>query len=93
MRFFWSPDHRTWRVQSKDGGNFELGVPLDGSGYTGGLESNPEDPTQIYRWYIVRQYDSEGGVHATANPEPVNSIIYRYLSDGGAVYLSDIFDT
>jgi RHS repeat-associated protein len=92
LRFFWSLDRRTWRVQSKDGSNIELGVPLDGSGYTGALERNPEDPTQIFRWYIARQYDGEGDVQTTT-PQPVNSIIYRYQRDGEAVYLSDIFDT
>ena len=39
LRFFWSPDHRTWRGQAKDGTNFELGVPLDGTGYEGALET------------------------------------------------------
>jgi hypothetical protein len=92
LRFFWSPDHRSWRVQSKDGGNLEFGVPLDGSGSTNALETNPEDPKQIYRWYLARHYDSEGTVQVAA-PQPVNKVIYRYLRDGDALYLSDIFDT
>jgi RHS repeat-associated protein len=93
LRFFWSADHRTWRVQSKDGGNFEFGVPLDGSGYTGALEANPDRPAEIYRWCLVRQYDSEGGVNATSTPQPVNAIVYRYMADHGATYLSEIYDT
>lgn len=93
LRFFWSPDHRTWRVNAKDGATFEFGVPLDGSGYTGALETNPDRSSEIYRWYMARQYDSEGGVHAQAAPQPVNVVVYRYIQDGGAVYLTDVFDT
>lgn len=93
LRFFWSPDHKTWRGQSKDGGNVELGVPLDGSGYTGALEANPDRSAEIYRWYIVRQYDSEGGVNGQSSPAPINSIVYRYQNDHGSVYLSDLYDT
>src|SRR5438477_546229 len=32
-RFFWSPDHRTWRGQAKGGESMELGAPLDGCTY------------------------------------------------------------
>ncbi len=92
LRFFWAPNHRTWRVQSRDGGNFEFGVPLDGSGYAGALEANRDRPSEIFRWYIVRQYDSHGDVNV-ATPRPVNAIVYRYAEDGGALYLSDLYYT
>ena len=29
LRFFWSPDHKTWRVQDKSGVSMELGLPLN----------------------------------------------------------------
>jgi RHS repeat-associated protein len=93
VRVFWSPDHRTWRTQSKDGTNMEFGVPLDGSGYADALQTNPDEPQEIFRWYLVRQYDSEGGVNATAAPRPVNVVVYRYVSNAGTPYLSDIYDT
>lgn len=93
LRFFWSPDHHTWRVQSKDGVNLELGVPLDGTGDTGGLEANPARPGEIYRWHMVRQYDSRGEADAMPKPKPVNLVVFRYLHDGAIAYLSDIFHT
>jgi RHS repeat-associated protein len=93
LRFFWSPDHRTWRAQGKDGANMELGVPLDGSGYDDALESNPDNPAEISRWYLVRQYDPQGGANDAAGPTPVNLIQYRYLRHGGGLYLSDLYDT
>jgi RHS repeat-associated protein len=93
LRVFWSPDHRTWRAQSKDGGNFEFGIPLDGTGYTGALETNPDRSSEIFRWHLVRQYDSEGDVNGASTPAPVNVIQYRYMEDGGTLYLTDIYDT
>ena len=96
LRFFWSADHRTWRVQDKSGVTMELGVPLDGSNDTGALETNPSHPEQIYRWHLVRQYDAQG----VANPAgplmvatPNNVVVYRYFQRDNAAYLSDIFDT
>jgi RHS repeat-associated protein len=89
MRFFWSPDHQTWRVQGKDGTNMELGVPLDASGYQGALERNPDLPAQIFRWYLARQYDTQ----VAAGGQPVNTVVYRYAADGNVPYLTDIFDT
>jgi RHS repeat-associated protein len=94
LRFFWSGDHSTWRVQDKSGVTMELGVPLDGSGYRGGLETNPANPSEIYRWNLVRQYDTQGDANpASGNPQPLNVVVYRYLEDGSARYLSDIYDT
>ena len=94
LRFFWSPDHLTWRVQDKSGVSMELGVPLDGSGSTGGLERNPDNHREIYKWSLVRQYDAYGAANpASGNPQPVNAVVYRYVQDGGRSYLSDIFDT
>lgn len=93
LRFFWSPDHKTWRVQSKDGNNLELGAPLDGTGYTGALEANPTRPNEIYRWHLVRQYDPRGAPDALPNPAPVNIVAYRYFHDAGVAYLSDVFHT
>jgi RHS repeat-associated protein len=91
-RFFWSPDHQTWRVQSKSGEGMELGVPLDGSGYSGGLESDPNTPSNIFKWNLVRQYDAYGTL-GTATPTPANPVVYRYMQDGSTAYLSDIYDT
>ena len=94
LRFFWSPDHLTWRVQDKSGVTMELGVPLDGSGYASALERNPDAPPEIYRWHLVRQYDTHGLANpATGWPNPANVVVYRYLQDAGMAYVSDIFDT
>ncbi len=95
LRFFWSPDHRSWRVQSKSGESMELGVPLDGSGYAGALESDPANPAHVFRWDLARQYDNEGTPPpaGAAAPAPVNPIAYRYASVGGIAYLSDVYAT
>lgn len=105
LRFFWSPDHLTWRVQNKSGVTMELGVPLDGSGTRDALEVNPSPRAksargctttsdEIYRWHLVRQYDTYGDSNpATGNPSPFNVVVYKYFQDGGQALLSDIFDT
>ncbi|MGH7437933.1 MAG: SpvB/TcaC N-terminal domain-containing protein, partial [Polyangiaceae bacterium] len=97
LRFFWSPNHKTWRVQSKSGENMEFGAPLDGSGDTSGLESDPSNSSHVFRWNLVRQYDAYGdGANppdATTLPTPLNPVVYRYLADGSMTYLSDIYDT
>jgi RHS repeat-associated protein len=94
MRFFWLKDHRSWRVQDKSGMSLELGMPLDGSGRTDGLETNPDVPSEIYRWHVTRQYDMYGTVNdAVLPPVPHNVVVYRYRQDGGRAYLADVFDT
>lgn len=93
LRFFWSPDHQTWRVQDKSGVTMELGVPLDGSGYTGALEVNPGDNSEIFRWSITRQYDTYGELDSATLVRPHNVVVYRYQQVAGATYLTDIFDT
>jgi RHS repeat-associated protein len=93
MRFFWSSDHRTWRIQSKDGLHFELGVPLSDASDTSGLEANPTRPQEIYRWHLVRQYDSHGEPDAVPAPLPTNLVVYRYRDDASVRYLSDVYYT
>src|ERR1041385_6568269 len=97
LRFFWSPDHLTWRVQSREGNSMEFGVPLNGANDHNALEENPDAPpsTEIYRWLLVRMYDSFGGANAaTGLPSVVNRARYMYSSFGGtAKYLTDIYDT
>ncbi|HKQ69699.1 MAG TPA: SpvB/TcaC N-terminal domain-containing protein, partial [Polyangiaceae bacterium] len=88
LRFFWSPNHRTWRIQDKTGIQFELGVPLDGSYYTGALEADPADPSKIFQWHVVRQYDAHVD---DGNGQPLNVITYRYIGSGGLAYLSDVY--
>ena len=94
LRFFFSPDKRTWRVQSKSGVTMELGVPLNETSYEEGLERNPDNLDEIYRWCITRQYDTYGNANpASGTPTPSNVVAYRYFQEGGMAYLSDIFDT
>lgn len=95
LRFFWSPNHLTWRVQDKSGVTLELGVPLDGSNYRGGVLVNPENG-KVARWALVRQYDTYGTVNpatADAKVTPNNVVIYRYHAAEPAILLSDIYDT
>ena len=93
LRFFLSPERKTWRVQSKDGVTMELGLPRDGSGYTGAIEANRDAPDEIYRWSLARKYDTYGtrGVHGEL--DPANVVYYRYIHEAGQAYLSDIYDT
>ncbi len=96
LRFFWSSDFRTWRVQSKTGETMELGAPLAAAGATsseGVLETDPANPSHIFRWNISRQYDAQGGANASPST-PVNIVVYRYdYRFGNMAYLSDIYDT
>ncbi|MBI3202989.1 MAG: hypothetical protein HYZ29_15730, partial [Myxococcales bacterium] len=87
LRFFWGNGGKTWRVQSKTGVTMELGVPLNEGTYTDGLERNAQALDEIFRWHLVRQYDT----HGDANPK--NVVVYRYAQDSGRAYLSDIYDT
>ena len=95
LRFFWSPDHRTWRIQDKSGSSTELGVPLDGSNSTSALEADPSNLGRIFSWHVARQYDVQGDVNPAAGavPRPVNAIVYKYQVIDGTSYLADIFDT
>src|SRR5690606_6875421 len=92
QRFFWSPDHLTWRVQGQDGSQLELGVPLDGSADDNALEANPDRPGEVAKWHLARAYDHRGDLDRP-DPQPINVVAYRYINDGGTLYLSDIFDT
>jgi RHS repeat-associated protein len=87
-RYFWSPDHRSWRVQAHDGKTFEYGVALDGAGDTNALEADPLAPANVFRWNLARAYDAHG-----APAQPVNVVRYRYLQASGIAYLSDVYDT
>jgi RHS repeat-associated protein len=96
QRFFWSPDHRTWRIQDKSGVTMELGVALDGLDDPQALETDPADERRIYRWNLSREYDAH--VEATApvsgaSPRPLNVVAFRYVTIDGESYLSDIYDT
>ncbi len=94
LRFFWSRDHRTWRVQDKNGSGMELGVPLDGGPTSGTIEVDPTTGLRIFRWDLSRQYDAYGDANlATGTPLPVNVVQYRYTVDGAISYLTDIYDT
>jgi RHS repeat-associated protein len=96
QRFFWSPDHRTWRVQEKSGVTMELGVALDGADDPQALETDPANPNRIYRWNLSREYDAHVEATAPAGgaaPRPLNLVAFRYLTVDGESYLSDIYDT
>ena len=96
-RFFWSPAHRTWRVQAgQSGTTLEFGVPLDGSNDENALEVSTEgQDARIYRWNLARAYDTQGTgkPFEDAEPHPINVTAYRYMHDGGLTYLSDVYDT
>jgi RHS repeat-associated protein len=93
LRFFWSPNHLTWRVQDKSGVTMELGMPLDGVD-VGALERNPDNASEVFRWSLARQYDTYGNANPPVGaPTPVNLVVFQYFQDGGTAYLRDIFDT
>ena len=94
-RFFWSADHLTWRVQAKSGATIEFGVPLDGSGDRGALEADPAAPARVYRWLVVREYDNQGPSAPASEPapKPPNVVAFRYESQDGTAYITDIYDT
>ncbi len=85
-RAFWSPDHRTWLVQSPGGAQMELGAPLD-SGATDSLDldtdANAQSPP-VFRWRLARQYGSD---------RLSNIIVYDWKRDpfDNLAYLTDIY--
>jgi hypothetical protein len=88
-RFFWSPDHNSWRVQSKSGAVREYGLAADGVDQ-GGIDREAVGGG-AFRWNLVRLYDPMG---------TANEIFYVWKtlappSDGVSAmgYLSDIYDT
>ncbi|MGE3672539.1 MAG: SpvB/TcaC N-terminal domain-containing protein, partial [Polyangiaceae bacterium] len=95
-RFFLAEDKLTWRVQSQSGTVLEFGVPLNDRNYRNALEVNPDRPTEIYRWCLVRSYDAFGNANPstpTAVPTPNNPVVYRYEQFGGIAHLTAIYDT
>ncbi|MFN0246523.1 MAG: toxin TcdB middle/N-terminal domain-containing protein, partial [Kofleriaceae bacterium] len=89
LRFFWSPNHKTWIVQSKAGVTVELGEALDTTGGDGAIEADPASSNRIFRWNVAREYD----LQRDAKGRPVNVVAYRYAKDRGTAYLTDIYDT
>ncbi len=83
LRFFWSPDHLTWRIQDQGGVTMEFG------GDANALETNPSKATQIFRWNLAREYDA----HVDSAGAPLNVVAFKYLQVGGLSYVSDIYDT
>jgi len=99
-RFFWSPDHYTWRVQTKTGETREYGLPADGIGGVGGIDQGirdlkignvPYETAGVFRWNLVRRYDAVNDA---------NEIVYvwRQLSSSDGDLspigsLTDIYDT
>jgi len=87
-RFFWSPDHKTWRVQTKTGETREYGVPTYGTRGEGGID---KDGNGLFRWNLVRRYDTM---------DNANEIVYvwqnlddRAVGTSPIASLTDIYDT
>jgi RHS repeat-associated protein len=102
LRFFWSPDHRTWVVQDKSGVTMELGYPLLSGGPAPGgtipsdvgeraTEHNPDIPSEVFRWSLVRQYDQHLSNGTTG--APLNVVLYDYAKNGEKSYVTDIYDS
>jgi RHS repeat-associated protein len=88
-RFFWSPNHKTWRVQTKSGETREYGVPTYGSNSESGIDKDSTGGN--FRWNLVRRYDAMNNA---------NEIVYvwQQLSDptigtSPIGSLTDIYDT
>lgn len=97
LRYFWSPDRMTWRAQAKSGVVMEFGRPRVGPLAAGGeaaaMETDPNHGTHIARWFLSREFDSADTQSPGSGESPVNIVVYRYGSDGGASYLQDVYDT
>jgi hypothetical protein len=95
-RYFWSPDRKTWMVQTHSGITSFFGQPMDKIAAGDGRELadvlfriQAPSTSIIYRWNLVRQYDTIGNV-----------VVYSWSSAQAAVgdvlgiqYLTDIYDT
>ncbi|WP_394838679.1 hypothetical protein LVJ94_17450 [Pendulispora rubella] len=92
LRFFWSPNQRTWKVESPTGEVFELGEPLTaGMGASEAIEYDTEPPFKStdrdhpIRWRVVLRYDAHGGA------QPNNVVRYDWsVLNYGAKFLVPI---
>ncbi|WP_394828326.1 RHS repeat-associated core domain-containing protein [Pendulispora albinea] len=88
VRYFLSPDRRTWRADGKSGVQAEYGAPRDDIGNFSGLDAGAaaaDGKPIAFRWNLVRQW---GNGRA-------NVVVYRWERFQGEArgYLVDIFDT
>lgn len=91
LRFFQSSTGRTWLVEDRSGETIELGAPLDNTGDSEALDS---DASGIFRWNVIRRYDTEGATFGSPQLAPVNVARYRWQNIvGPRGYLTDVFDT
>jgi RHS repeat-associated protein len=88
-RFFWSPDHKTWRVQTKSGETREYGAPTYGSSSESGIDK--DSTGGLFRWNLVRRYDAMNNA---------NEIVYVWQQLNDPIIgtspigsLTDIYDT
>ena len=104
-RYLFSPDHKTWVIQSKSGSRLEFGEPLDHAtpgaleradvGFMVTFDQSGEkqhtDINDIYGWNLARQYDASG-----------NIVVYQWgqfeswptcATQCGVQFLQDIYDT
>ena len=96
VRFFWSPNHQTWRAQGKSGAIMEFGAPLVGpvsAADAGAVDADPNHPAHIYGWNLSRQFDAEDASAPGSGSQPVNLVVYQYLTSNATSYLQDIYDT
>ena len=104
-RYFFSPDHQTWLVQTPSGHMLSFGHPLDGQ-LTDGIERPDQttitqiggNPQAVFRWDLVRDTDaSNNTVFYTWTDNlslPLSLFALRIIpASGGLTYLSDIYDT
>ncbi len=77
LRFFRSPDSTRWVVQAKDGTRFDFGAcpPGEENTCTPAVQADPELPTHIFSWPLVRMSDAHG-----------STVQFRYFTDRGTVY-------
>jgi len=91
LRFFWSPNGLTWRVQRPDGTTIELGAMPDGTDAANAIERHLLTPSRVFRWNAVRIYDRHGEGIDTATPRPTNVVRFAYVRQGGRSLLADAY--
>lgn len=103
LRYFFSPDGQTWRVQSKAGHELQFGKPLDGYFSPAIEQPDPstlfpvadvaKGPIGAHRWNLVREADSSGNTVYYLYTTLPDNVLPAGTHVPGIQYLTDIYDT
>jgi RHS repeat-associated protein len=103
VRYFFSPDGRTWIVQTKSGHTLVFGNRLGSDTvFSDGSEALPTNSVfppgpslnhPIYKWHLIRDTDATGNNTVYYVYDTLQSLLPSGVQNDGMLYLTDIYDT